>query len=108
MIQFSLGIPIAIHPFFWLFSALIGWMMSGTLVGALIWMGIIFFSVLIHEFGHALTATLFKQKARIQFIAMGGVTSFEGPKLKLLAAISHHIQWPAFWLFTLFRSKALS
>ena len=52
------------------------------MIGTLIWVGIIFFSVVIHEFGHALTAVFFKQTARIQLIAFGGVTMFEGPKLK--------------------------
>ena len=47
-------IPIAIHPFFWLLAAIIGWMNSGSFFGMLVWIGIIFFSVLIHEFGHAL------------------------------------------------------
>ena len=51
-------------------------------MGMLIWMGIIFFSVLFHEFGHALTALFFKQEARIQLIALGGVSMFDGPKLK--------------------------
>ncbi len=81
MIVFPGRIPVAIHPFFWIFAALIGWMNSGTLMGMLIWVGIIFVSVLFHEFGHALTALLFKQKTGIQLIALGGVTSYEGPKL---------------------------
>ncbi len=75
-------IPILIHPFFWLLAGFIGWIYAKTLVGALIWVGIIFFSVLFHEFGHAITAVLFKQRAQIQLVALGGVTSFEGPKLK--------------------------
>ena len=49
----------------------------------LIWVGIIFFSVLIHEYGHALTAIAFKQKAQIQLVALGGLTSYDGgPNLK--------------------------
>jgi Zn-dependent protease len=75
-------IPLIIHPFFWLTAALIGWLNSRSLIGTFIWMGIILVSVVVHEYGHALTAKFFKQKVRIQLIAMGGVTSFEGPKLK--------------------------
>lgn len=82
MIEIPGRIPLAIHPFFWVFAALIGWLNSGSLIGALIWVGIILVSVVFHEFGHALTAVLFKQKARIQLIALGGVTMYEGPKLK--------------------------
>lgn len=76
-------IPIAIHPFFWLFAALVGWLYGQSVTGMLIWMGIIFFSVLIHEFGHALTAVFFRQKAKIQLVAFGGLTSYDGgPVLK--------------------------
>ena len=82
MIEIPGSIPLTIHPFFWVFAAIIGWLSSGTLTGMLIWVGIIFVSVLFHEYGHALTAILFKQKARIQLVALGGVTMFEGPKLK--------------------------
>jgi Zn-dependent protease len=82
MIYIPGKIPIAIHPFFWLFAALIGWLNSGSFLGALIWVGIIFFSVLLHEFGHALTAVAFRQTAKIQLVALGGLTSYEGPKLK--------------------------
>ncbi len=82
MIEIPGRIPLAIHPFFWVFAAFIGWLNSGTMMGTLIWVGIILVSVVIHEFGHALTAVLFKQKARIQLIALGGVTTFDGPKLK--------------------------
>lgn len=82
MIEIPGRIPLTIHPFFWVFAAIIGWITSQTLIGMLIWVGIIFFSVLFHEYGHALTAVFFKQKARIQLVALGGLTMFEGPKLK--------------------------
>jgi stage IV sporulation protein FB len=75
-------IPVRIQPLFWVFAALIGWMSSGTLFGTLAWVGIIFFSVLFHEYGHAFTAVCFKQRASIQLVALGGLTTFDGPKLK--------------------------
>jgi hypothetical protein len=75
-------IPVSIHPLFWGLAALIGWINSQSLMGMLVWMGIIFVSVLIHEFGHALTAVAIRQKANIQLVAMGGLTTFDGPKLK--------------------------
>lgn len=81
MIEIPGRIPISIHPLFWLFAALIGWLYSQTLGGMMIWVGIIVVSVLFHEFGHALTAVLFRQKAAIQLVALGGLTSYEGPKL---------------------------
>jgi Zn-dependent protease len=82
MIEIPGRIPIFIHPFFWVLAAFIGWMSSQTLVGMLIWIAIIFVSVLFHEYGHALTAVLFGQKTTIQLMAMGGATSYSGSKLK--------------------------
>lgn len=37
MIEIPGRIPLAIHPFFWVFAALIGWLNSGSPLGALIW-----------------------------------------------------------------------
>jgi Zn-dependent protease len=74
-------IPIMIHPLFWLTAALIGWINSASLIGIAVWVGIVFVSVLFHEYGHALTAVLFKQKAHIQLVVLGGLTSYEGPRL---------------------------
>lgn len=75
-------IPILIHPLFWVIAALIGWFNSQSLMGTLVWICIIFISVLVHEFGHALTALFFRQKAQVQLVAMGGLTSYDGPKLQ--------------------------
>src|SRR5579872_5701883 len=45
MIEIPGRIPLAIHPFFWVFAAMIGWLNSGTMMGTLIWVGIILVSV---------------------------------------------------------------
>jgi len=75
-------IPVLIQPWFWIFAAIIGWFNSRSITGAAIWIGIIFVSVLLHEFGHALTALLFRQSSiQIQLVALGGVTTYDGPKL---------------------------
>ncbi|MBS4167571.1 site-2 protease family protein [Parachlamydia sp. AcF125] len=78
-----LCIPVHIQPIFWLLAALIGWLNSGTVGGTLIWSGVVFLSVLIHEYGHALTAVAFGQTARIELVALGGVTQRSGVKLSL-------------------------
>lgn len=83
MITIPGKIPISIHPLFWLIAFFIGWMWTMTLTGALICVAVILFSVLFHEFGHALTAMLFGQKTRIELAAFGGFTYREGRKLKL-------------------------
>ena len=84
-------IPVRIYPFFWIVALLIGWMSSfanassiqTALLHLALWVFVITFSVLIHEYGHALSAMAFGQKAKIELIGFGGVTYRSGPKLKL-------------------------
>jgi stage IV sporulation protein FB len=83
MLQFRGRIPIGIYPTFWIFAALIGYLNSMSLIGTLIWVVIIFVSVLFHEFGHALTALMFGQAPRIELVAMGGLTYHDGQNLPL-------------------------
>ncbi len=83
MITIPGKIPIRIHPLFWLLVAWIGWMSSNTLLGTALWVSVIFFSILFHEFGHALTALAFGQTARIDLVVTGGLTQRSGPTLKL-------------------------
>jgi stage IV sporulation protein FB len=81
MIRIFGKIPITIYPTFWLFAALVGYVNSLNFFGTLVWVGIIFISILFHEFGHALTAVTFRQNARIELVAFGGLTYHEGEKL---------------------------
>ena len=75
-------IPIKISPFFWLTAGLIGWINSRSLLLVLIWIFVIFVSILVHEFGHALTLRFFKRSPRIELVAFGGVTYQEGARLR--------------------------
>ncbi len=81
--MYPLTIPISIHPLFWVVAVLLGWNFSNDLALTAIWVAIIFFSVLLHELGHALTARFFGQKASIELVAFGGLTSRAGGRLKL-------------------------
>jgi stage IV sporulation protein FB len=82
MIKIPGRIPVTIFPAFWIFSALIGFVLSsGDFAQMFVWMGIIFISVLFHEFGHALAAIVFGQSPRIELVAMGGLTYHGGDKL---------------------------
>lgn len=76
-------IPIRIHPTFWLLCFGIGFLNTATVAGTLIWAVVVFVSVLVHEFGHALTALAFGQHARIDLVGLGGLTSRTGKKTKL-------------------------
>lgn len=76
------NIPIEISPYFWIVAVLLGWINSGSLLGIGIWIVVVFVSVLVHEYGHALTARSFGQEARIQLTPFGGLTSRSGGVLK--------------------------
>ncbi|MCH9811512.1 site-2 protease family protein [bacterium] len=75
-------IPVKIAPSFFVMAALLGFLNSYSLIGTIIWMFVIFISVLFHEYGHATFATLFGQRAQIQLFAFGGLTLPQGKKLK--------------------------
>lgn len=74
-------IPLSIHPLFWVLAGIIGYLNSGSFTGIIIWIGIIFVSVVVHEMGHAITARAFGLHPQIQLIAVGGVTSYEAKHL---------------------------
>lgn len=100
MIEIPGRIPVVIHPLFWVLSAFIGYINSpNSFLGMSIWVAIVFVSVLVHEYGHALTSVLFKQKAKIQLVALGGLTSYDGPKLKFWQQFLVVFNGPLFGFF---------
>lgn len=81
MISIPGRIPILISPFFWFLIIMLGWLNSGSILGTAIWAVVILVSVLVHEFGHALTALFFGQEAEISLVGLGGLTRRQGPHL---------------------------
>lgn len=82
MIRIPGRIPITISTSFWIMAAVIAVLLGqADIVRILIWIPVIFISVLFHEFGHALTALLFGRNPRIELVAMGGLTYHDGDKL---------------------------
>ena len=80
---FRNSLPIQIHPLFVVLAFMIGWLNSGTVVGTCLWALVIFFSVLIHELGHAIAGLAFNQNPAITLFGMGGYTERRHPtKLK--------------------------
>ena len=76
-LNFSLfGIPVRIHPLFWLFSAILGWNARDPKV-VVIWVACVFISILIHELGHALTAQAYGWPPHIVLYSFGGYASFQ-------------------------------
>jgi len=78
MIHFPGAIPVTIHPVFWIMAFGIGWLSSNDLMVSVLWVVVITISILIHEFGHALTAKACGQQVQIELMGMGGVTRRKG------------------------------
>jgi Zn-dependent protease len=69
------GIPVRVHPFFWLTTLMMGYRLrEPTLM--LIWVGVVFVSILIHELGHAFAALWYGWPPRITLHGFGGLASY--------------------------------
>lgn len=68
------GIPVRVDPSFLLLSAFIGLSGGRGVEGALVWLVVVGLSVLVHEFGHALTFRAFGVSSSVLLYAMGGLT----------------------------------
>ena len=75
-LRFSLfGIPVRIHPFFWVIAVLLG-MNSETPVELLVWVVAVFISILVHELGHALVMRAHGFAPWITLYGLGGLASY--------------------------------
>ncbi len=76
MVKFSInGIPIAVQPLFWLVAVFLGFdVFRGP--NLVLWVGIVFVSILVHELGHALTAQAYGHQPRVLLHGFGGVTTW--------------------------------
>jgi membrane-associated protease RseP (regulator of RpoE activity) len=72
-LRFTLaGIPVRVHPLFWLIALLLG--STGDLLLLPVWVLVIFVSILVHELGHALAFRQLGQSSRIVLHFAGGLT----------------------------------
>lgn len=97
MIRIPGRIPILIHPSFWIIAVLIGLFNSSfDPFTTLLWIIVILVSVVVHEFGHALTALSFGLSPRIELMAFGGLTYHQGEKLSYLKQFFIILNGPLF------------
>jgi membrane-associated protease RseP (regulator of RpoE activity) len=76
-----LGIPVRVHPLFWIVTVVLGLRREDEpLVPILIWVGCAFVSILVHEYGHGLTARLFRCRPSIVLYGMGGLCFSESER----------------------------
>jgi Zn-dependent protease len=66
------GFPVRIEVTFFLVAAILGQGRPGNLLFA--WIGVVFVSILVHEFGHAIALRTFGDTPRITLHAFGGAT----------------------------------
>jgi len=66
------GIPVRVHPLFWLIALLLG--SSSDLLFIPIWIFVVFISILVHELGHALAFRRYGVDSHIVLHMMGGLT----------------------------------
>lgn len=70
------GIPVRVHPFFWLLSFMLG-MSANSSREILIWVAVVFVSILVHEFGHALVIRYFGWTPRVVLHSFGGLAIYD-------------------------------
>lgn len=73
-----LGYPVRVHPMFWFVTLIMGARQSDP-VNVLIWIGVVFISILVHEFGHALAFRRFGRRSQVLLYGMGGLCIPEEP-----------------------------
>lgn len=68
-----LGFPVRVHPLFWLIALISGLGAGDDPAAILVWVGVVFVSILVHELGHALMIQRFGRRAHIVLYGMGGL-----------------------------------
>jgi Zn-dependent protease len=106
------GVPVRVHPLFWVLSAVLGWNLVQSpygLPGLLVWVVCCFVSILLHELGHVWVGQFFGTHGRIVLYSFGGLAigsnalgsrwqrfavSFAGPAIQLALWF---VLWAAVW-----------
>ncbi len=65
--------PVRVHYSFFLVAILLG-LFAGNILLIALWVLIVFFSILLHELGHAVAAEYYGRSPRIELKSMGGLT----------------------------------
>ena len=90
------GIPVRVHPLFWVVTVIMG-LRGGDEKGTppaqlLIWVAIVFVSILVHELGHAFLQRRFGGRPWITLHGFGGLASCDdddsSPRSQILIALA--------------------
>lgn len=67
-------VPVRVHPFFWLGAVFLGFdYLSAGFEYLLVWVACVFFSILLHEFGHVWMGHIFGTRGHILLQGLGGL-----------------------------------
>jgi stage IV sporulation protein FB len=87
------GFPVRVSPWFWVMALLLG--VSGgpaDPVETLLWVGVVFFSILVHELGHAFAQQSYGGHPRITLHGFGGLAICEdcdrSPRSQILISLA--------------------
>jgi len=80
------GIPVRVHPLFWFVTLLLGSRLKEPPL-VMMWVGVVFVSILIHELGHALSARAFGWDSHITLYSMGGLATHRPTRQHRMAQI---------------------
>jgi stage IV sporulation protein FB len=72
--------PVTVRGSFLLIAAVIGLIGVGDAAQTVAWIVVVFFSILIHELGHAVTARAFGSEVAIELNGLGGLTRWSLPQ----------------------------
>ncbi len=92
-LHFEIGdIPVRIHPFFWVTGLITGLAgAQGEPRQVLLWIAVVFVSILIHELGHALLQRYYGERPRIVLYSFGGLaigSGSRGPLEQILISLA--------------------
>ena len=71
------GIPVRVHPFFWLIALLSGAREGVAPKETFIWMAALFVSILVHELGHAVAILFYGYRPWVTLHWLGGLASYD-------------------------------
>ncbi|MCS7304321.1 MAG: hypothetical protein NZ602_04350 [Thermoguttaceae bacterium] len=72
-----LGIPVRVHPFFWIVALILGANQIRSPVDLILWVLAVFVAILVHELGHALLMRLLGFHPAITLYGLGGYASYD-------------------------------
>jgi Zn-dependent protease len=69
------GVAVRVHPLFWLLAAILGWgfFQDDGFAYLLVWIGCVFLSILLHEFGHIFAGKAFGADGHVLLYVFGGL-----------------------------------